>query len=180
MAYTITIDAGHGGYDNGASYNYRLEKDDNLALALAVGNILEDYGFRVFYTRTDDVYESPFQKATQANESGSDLFVSIHRNAAAVPNLYNGVESLVYSNSGLPSILAENINEQLERVGYKNIGVAERPNLVVLNSTDMPSVLVEAGFIDSDIDNVLFDNMFYETAYAIADGIAMTIYPQNY
>ena len=45
MAYTIMIDAGHGGWDNGARYNGRLEKDDNLALSLAVGNILSEYGF---------------------------------------------------------------------------------------------------------------------------------------
>ena len=180
MAYTITMDAGHGGFDNGASYNYRLEKDDALALTLAVGNILEDYGFRVLYTRTDDIYKSPFQRATEANENGSDLFVSIHRNSGAVPNLYNGIETLVYSKYGFPAQMAENINDQLVRIGYKNNGVSERQNLIVLNSTDMPSLLTEVGFINSDKDNLLFDNSFYETAYAIADGITMTIYPQNY
>ena len=41
MAVKIILDAGHGGYDNGASYNGRLEKDDNLALTLAVGEILQ-------------------------------------------------------------------------------------------------------------------------------------------
>lgn len=180
MAYTITLDAGHGGFDNGASYNYRLEKDDNLALTLAVGAILQSYGFNVLYTRTDDTYDIPYQKATKGNESGSDLFVSIHRNSSPVPNLYNGVETLVYTNRGLPSLIAENINAQLERLGYKNLGISERPNLIVLNSTNMPAVLVEVGFINSDTDNILFDNLFYETAYAIADGIAMTLYPQNY
>ena len=74
MAYTITLDAGHGGFDNGASYNYRLEKDDNLALTFSIGSILQSYGFNVHYTRTEDVYDSPFQKATKANENGSDLF----------------------------------------------------------------------------------------------------------
>ncbi len=180
MAYTITLDAGHGGFDNGASYNNRLEKDDALALTLAVGNILEDYGFRVLYTRTDDTYESPYQKATEGNTNGSDLFVSIHRNSGTVPNLYNGIETLVYSNYGLPALMAKNINAQLERIGYKNNGITERPNLIVLNSTSIPAILVEVGFINSDKDNSLFDNFFYETAYAIADGITMTLYPQNY
>lgn len=41
MAIKIMIDAGHGGYDNGATYEGRKEKDDNLALALAVGEILQ-------------------------------------------------------------------------------------------------------------------------------------------
>ena len=41
MATSIIIDAGHGGYDNGASYQNRTEKDDNLRLALRVGDLLE-------------------------------------------------------------------------------------------------------------------------------------------
>ncbi len=180
MAYTITIDGGHGGFDNGASYNDRREKDDNLAMALAVGNILEDYGFRVYYTRTNDIYETPYKKATEGNENGSDLFVSIHRNSAPTNNIYNGVETLVYSNAGFPAFVAQNINAQLERLGYRNLGISERPNLIVLNSTNMPAVLVEVGFINSDYDNQLFDSLFYETAYAIADGITMSFYPQNY
>lgn len=48
MAERIILDAGHGGWDNGASYQGRREKDDNLALTLAVGEILEGYGFEVF------------------------------------------------------------------------------------------------------------------------------------
>lgn len=138
---------------------------------MAVGDILENYGFQVFYTRTEDVYQRPYQKATIANEIGGDLFVSIHRNSSPVPNQYNGVETLVYSNQGLPKRVAENINRQLEAIGYKNLGVEERPGLIVLNSTQMPAVLVEAGFINSEIDNALFDQRFQETAGAIAAGI---------
>ena len=65
MAYTIIIDAGHGGYDNGAQFMGRKEKDDNLAMALAVGSILSEYGFNVLYTRTTDVYEAPYRKAQE-------------------------------------------------------------------------------------------------------------------
>lgn len=180
MAYTIMLDAGHGGWDNGAMYNGRLEKDDNLALTLAVGRILAEYGFDVRYTRTEDYYERPYQKAMDGNRAGADIFLSIHRNSSPIPNQYNGVESLVYSNQGLPALLARNINSQMERIGFRNIGISERPNLIVLNSTSMPAVLVEAGFINSERDNELFDSFFNETAYAIADGVAMTLYPQNY
>ncbi|MGN1313488.1 MAG: N-acetylmuramoyl-L-alanine amidase [Lachnospiraceae bacterium] len=171
MAESIILDAGHGGWDNGASYQGRNEKDDNLAMTLAVGDILEGFGFQVFYTRTEDIYQRPFRKATIANEIGGDLFVSIHRNSSPVPNQYHGVETLVYSNQGLPKLVAENINRQLEAVGYANLGVEERPGLIVLNSTQMPAVLVEVGFINSDIDNTLFNQRFQETAMAIAEGI---------
>ena len=68
--------------------------------------------------------------------------------------------------------MAEDINEELEEVGYINLGVEERPGLIVLNSTQMPAVLVEVGFINSDADNELFTTRFEETARAIAEGIA--------
>ena len=57
-------------------------------------------------------------------------------------------------------------------MGYVNLGVEERPGLIVLNSTQMPAVLVEVGFINSDADNELFTEQFEETAEAIAEGIA--------
>lgn len=180
MPYTIMLDAGHGGANPGATYNGRQEKTDALNLTLAVGDILQSYGFDVLYTRTEDVFESPYQKAQEANIANADIFISIHRNSSPIPNMYHGVESLVYSDYGLPAELARNINKQLENVGFRNIGVTERPNLVVLNSTSMPAVLVEVGFINSDIDNAIFDNRFNEVAYAIADGISMTLYPENY
>ena len=69
---TIIIDAGHGGYDNGATYQGRKEKEDTLKLAMAVGDILEKDGYNVIYTRTSDVYQSPFEKAQIANRSGGD------------------------------------------------------------------------------------------------------------
>lgn len=174
--YTIFLDAGHGGFDPGAVHDGRQEKDDTLALTLAVGDILEQYGFRVLYSRTEDIYESPYMKAAEGNASGADIFISVHRNSNPYPNQYNGVESLVY-NEWLPSgTIATNINRQLEQVGYKNLGVNARPNLVVLNSSRAPAVLVEVGFINSDIDNYLFDTRFDETARAIADGIAGTLW----
>lgn len=172
----IVLDAGHGGANPGATYNGRRESDDALALVLAVGEILENNGVEVVYTRTTDVYESPYQKAMEGNESGADYFVSIHRNSSPYPNQYSGVESLVYSRYGAAAALAANINEQLEQVGFVNLGVNERPNLVVLNRTQMPAVLVEVGFINTDADNQLLDERFEETAQAIADGILQTIY----
>ena len=69
-----------------------------------------------------------------------------------------------------------NINAQLEEVGFQNLGLSERPNLIVLNSTLMPAVLVEVGFINTDADNELFDTRFDDIAQAIADGILQTIW----
>ena len=62
MAYSIMLDAGHGGQDPGAVYKGRQEKNDNLKLALAVGEILKNKGIDISYTRTGDVYQTPFEK----------------------------------------------------------------------------------------------------------------------
>ena len=82
MAYKIVLDAGHGGTDPGAVYNGRNEKDDNLALAQAVGKILEDNGVDVVYTRTEDIYQTPFEKARIANRAS--LFLSLFIGIAAL------------------------------------------------------------------------------------------------
>lgn len=173
--YKIALDAGHGGSDPGAVYKGRQEKEDTLDLTLAVGDILKKNGIDVYYTRTTDEYETPFKKATDANNSCADLFVSIHRNSSENPNQYSGVETLVYSDTGLKAEVARNINNQLEDAGFKNLGVDERKNLVVLKRTKMPAVLVEAGFINNDKDNYLFDEEFDSIAQAIADGILESI-----
>ena len=122
MATKIVIDAGHGGYDNGASFEGRNEKDDTLRLALAVGNILSQRGYEVVYTR---------------------------------------------------------VNAELEKLGFRNIGVSERPGLAVLRRTNMPAILVEAGFINNVSDNALFDNQFENIAVAIANGITETVSPSQ-
>ena len=59
MPYSMMLDSGHGGSDPGAVYQGRREKDDTLRLTLAVGEILQENGIEVLYTRTTDVYPSP-------------------------------------------------------------------------------------------------------------------------
>lgn len=96
MAYSIMLDAGHGGQDPGAVYKGRQEKNDNLKLALAVGEILKNKGIDISYTRTGDVYQTPFEKAQLANQAGVDYFISFHRNSSPKENQYNGAEVLIY------------------------------------------------------------------------------------
>lgn len=176
MAQRIVIDAGHNGIsDPGAVYNGRRESDDNLDMALAVGDILARNGFDVVYTRTGNNNQTVQQKAQLANDADADLFVSIHRNDSPYPGQYNGVQTLIFDRTGIKLPMAENINRQLEEVGYRNINVETRPNLAVLRRTRMPTLLVEVGFLNSDVDNQLFDTRFQETAQAIADGIMETL-----
>lgn len=175
MAVTIALDAGHGGYDSGAVHEGRREKDDNLALTLAVGEILQRNGVNVVYTRTEDVYDSPVRKAQIANESGADYFISFHRNSSPVDNQYSGVETLLYDENGTKAEMAQAINAELAEVGFNNLGLNIRRDLAVLRRTQMPALLVEVGFINTDADNALLDARFEDTAQAIANGVLQTI-----
>lgn len=176
MAVDIILDAGHGGFDNGATYRGRAEKDDVLRLTLDVGQQLEKDGYSVAYIRTEDVYESPYRKAEKANQTGGDIFISFHRNSGVEENLYNGVQALVYSTEGKEAVaLGEAINENLEKLGFQNLGVEAIPDLIVLHKTQMPAVLMEVGFINSDKDNELWDEKYTEIVQKIVSGIEETV-----
>lgn len=175
MPYTIVIDAGHGGSDPGAVYEGRREKDDNLSLATKVGELLSQQGVSVIYTRTADVYQTPFEKAQIANQADADFFISFHRNSSEEPNQYSGVETLVYDPSGIKQTMAENINGALSKLGFRNLGVKARPGLVVLRRTKMPALLIETGFLNNTKDNALYDEKQPEIARAIADAVLGTL-----
>ena len=165
------LQSAHGGRDPGAVYNGRQEKDDALALTLAIGELIQERGIDILYTRTGDVYQTPFEKAQLANQAGVDYFISFHRNSSPKENQYNGAEVLIYDKSGIKYQMAENILGALGEVGFREIGVKERPGLVVLRRTRMPALLIETGFINSEEDNKLFDNKFSDIAQGIADAI---------
>ena len=157
---SIVIDAGHGGQDPGAVFQGREEKTDTLRLALAVGQILTENGMDVSYTRVTDRYHTPGEKAEMANYQDSDYFLSIHRNAMPVPGTASGIQTLIYDNGGAAQLMASEINKKLTEMGWKDLGVMERPGLIVLRKTKMPAVLVEAGFLDHEQDNRFFDQNF--------------------
>lgn len=173
----VILDAGHGGYDNGAVYEGRKEKDDNLRLALAVGRLLTNAGIDVEYTRTEDVYQNPNEKARIANASGADYFISFHRNSSPLPNMYEGVQTLIYDDQGVKAEMGNRINENLADLGFLALGNDIRKDLVVLRRSNMPALLIEAGFINTDKDNMIFDTRFDEMAQAIAGAIIDTIAP---
>ena len=79
----ITIDAGHGGSDPGASGNGIIEKELTLDMAKRVESLLKKKGIEVVMTRTSDVYPSLKERVQIGVNSGSDAFVSIHGNAAS-------------------------------------------------------------------------------------------------
>ena len=172
---TITLDAGHGGYDPGAVNGTRFEKDDNLRMALAVGRILSDCGQNVVYTRDTDVFIPLLERSDISNRANADLFVSLHRNASSNPNA-NGVENWVYTIPSKQAVAAADlVLSRLVNVGVQSNRGLQYGNFSVLRNTNAPSMLLENGFISNTEDNRLFDQNFNAYATAIASGILSSL-----
>ena len=182
----IALDAGHGGMDLGSIYRDRNEKDDNLLLAGKVGQKLSEAGHEVYYTRTEDSYDSPVERARLVNDSKADLLISFHRNVATTPNTYTGVEGFIHSAGGMKARVAESILRNLAEVGFLNLGVNTMANDAMLKRTQMPAILLEIGFINTQEDNDLFDSKIDEIAEAIANAVTTELnqvssqYPKTY
>ena len=174
----VCVDAGHGGKDNGSDYKGRYEKDDNLKPAQAVAAYLADKNVKVVMTRTDDTFLRLSERCEIANQSGADYMLSLHRNDGEG----NGVETWI-SASGLEETdaLANHIMEALDTAGIqRNRGVkkgtqtGESSNYYINVHSDMPSCIVEMGFINDASDNQLFDEKLVAYAAAIGDAVLAT------
>lgn len=175
MAY-IYLDAGHGGYDTGAEYQERLEKNDNLDLILAVGELLSQNGINVGYTRKNDIYDSSIRRAEMANESDADFFISIHRSNTELPNTMSGIKVSVFKNSDIHTDISNAVLKEFSKIGYNNLGIFVNKDIIELKETKMTALMVELGYINSNKDNDFIDNNFNETVYALANAIYWYLY----
>lgn len=154
----VMLDAGHGGSDPGTNGNGFIEKNLNLEVLLKTYNLFENDGkddIKVYVTRLSDVYPENADRARIANES-ADMFISIHMNSAAPNAVPNGTEVLYKTHSNEVSgkltseILAQTLqNNIINSIGTNNRGLKYRTDLLVLNSTTVPAVIIEAGFLSN-------------------------------
>lgn len=145
---TIVIDAGHGGADPGAiGPQGTMEKYVNLDITRRLTNLLREAGANVKMTRQEDRYITLWSRASLANKSNCDIFVSIHSNAHKGKNT-SGTETYVYPGSyGDTLVLAKKIQKSLhDELTLIDRGV-KFDKLYVLEKTTMPSVLSEVAFI---------------------------------
>ncbi len=178
--YIVCIDAGHGGDDVGAEgLDGSYEKDDNLRLALLVEKNLKKSGVTVVMTRSDDSSTELSSRSQIANDSGADLFVSLHRNSTESINEVNGVEVWIHSSGSDRSYaIANEILSKLENVGVsQNRGVrigtqgSSDSNYAVIRETEMTSLILEMGFMTNQTDLDLFNENLEAYANAISNAI---------
>lgn len=103
--FKVTLDAGHGAHDFGATYNGHVEKNIALAIVLKVGKMLEDNPkIDVTYTRKTDIFIDLVERANIANRASANIFVSIHCNANRNTTAY-GTETYVMGMNKIASNL---------------------------------------------------------------------------
>ena len=186
----VYLDAGHGGYDPGASYFGISEKSLTLAIQSRVKAKLEAEGYQVVTTRTSDTYVDLADRSRAANASESDIFVSIHINASG-SSAAQGIETYYYqpyaeypsrinatyhanpTRLSMSDTLANAIQSSLiNATGAQNQGV-KRQTFAVLRETTAPAVLLELGFLSNPQEATRLNTSAYQEtlANAIVAGI---------
>lgn len=186
----IIIDAGHGGIDGGThSADGTLEKEINLSIALKLKDILQSFGIKVITTRESDM--SIHSEGVQGirNQKISDIknrlhiiettenavFVSIHQNYYPQPQ-YSGAQIFYSKNNPLSEILAQSIRGEiitnLQKENTREIKKSGK-EIYLLNSTTVPAVMVECGFLSNktEADQLKNENYQQKMAFFIAMGI---------
>lgn len=180
----LLLDAGHGGKDPGTSGNGMQEKNLTLTIAQKIEQKLQGSGIKVYMTRDSDVYPENSTRAQTANDI-ADLMVSIHINSG--PETANGTETLyqVHANDSSSRLTSKQLAEILQAnmisaTGNTNRGAKLWTDVLILNRTTVPSVIVEVIFITNTGDALKISNPAYQdqVAQAIADGIQEAVkYP---
>ena len=186
----VYLDAGHGGYDPGASYFGISEKSLTLAIQSRVKAKLESEGYQVVTTRISDTYVDLTDRSRAANASESDIFVSIHINASG-SSAAQGIETYYYqpyaeypsrinatyhanpTRLSMSDTLANAIQSSLiNATGAQNQGV-KRQTFAVLRETTAPAVLLELGFLSNPQEAARLTTYAYQEtlANAIVAGI---------
>lgn len=171
----VFINPGHDmDLDPGACANGIREVDIALAIGEKVKKTMEVIGYPCQLLQSDNLNgetEGKPNVCATANNSGADIFVSIHCNSAANISA-KGTETLVYSTGGKAELLAKCIQTQIvNSLGTVDRGLKTRPDLCVLRETIMPAVLVETAFISNEEDAYKLMYRTEEFANAISRGI---------
>ena len=167
--YTIMLDAGHGGYDGGASCAVSPsawnEQKINLSIASKIKALLENEGARVIMTRSEGGFLSLTGRTDLARRYKPDIFISIHCDASSSASAY-GTSAFYYRAFSQP--LASSIHNAIVSCWKNNIYAgmnrtgSDRGSLFaayrVTRIEECPSVLIEYGFVTNPVECQALEN----------------------
>ena len=176
---TVVIDAGHGGEDPGAVIGNIKEKDINLQISLLLGQLFENNGYNVVYTRKEDVmlYEQGqenrkkhydlYNRVKCASQYEYAVLISIHVNRFSSPK-YSGLQ-VFYTEKNDSAILAKQIQEKARILQPDNNRLAKnsKSSIYLLDKYKGTGVLVECGFISNDAERALLNDQEYQHKLAL-------------
>lgn len=177
----IVIDAGHGGFDPGKiGADDLYEKNINLEIAKKLQKYFEQSGATVIMTRTDDnatahTKSEDMQKRKDiVNKSNADILISIHQNSFEDESVC-GPQVFYYENSKMSQLLATEVQNEinLELNPPKIRKPALNDSYYILKETNIPSVIVECGFLSNPTEKSLLETADYQDkmAWAIYVGV---------
>ncbi len=149
----IVIDAGHGGYDYGATKDDLNEKKLTSEIAKKIKAMYSDSDVSILFTRTKDEFIDLKDRTDFINTNKADLVISLHINCNKNTDA-NGFEIFVTEKSDLfdkTKVLAEKLSSKLSKTQLKNRGLKTAPFKILKNS-DCPSMVVDLGFISNEND----------------------------
>lgn len=165
--FVVVIDAGHGGKDTGATRGGYKEKDINLGVVLALGQLIErnHKDVKVVYTRKSDVFVDLDKRADIANKAKANLFISVHTNSTAAKSTsVSGADTyilgLARSEENLQVAKRENSVILLEdnyKTKYEGFDPNSPESYIIfefMTNTFMEQSLQFASFVQSDFRNV--------------------------
>ncbi len=180
----VLLDAGHGGNDPGTSGNGLNEKDITLSIVNKAYALLQNTDkVKVYLTRNDDSRPENRHRANTANDI-ADVLISIHMNSASPNPSPNGTEVLFVTHTNdvqgrlTSQIVATTLLQRtVNALSTNNRGLKydtqHQKNLILLNSTVVPSVIVETLFLSNPGDALKISNTANhdKMAQAIYDSI---------
>ncbi len=183
--FTVVIDAGHGGSDPGSVVGNMYESEQVLEIALLVRDYLATKDINVIMTRTTDEYIDLYDRVAFANDNDADVLLSIHRNFYDGRERIYGIEAWIHSNEPKKAVtLSDFILDRLSAVEGTNIrglrtGTSEnsKENYIINRESNMPSLILEMGYMSDSSDNKLLENN--KKAYAKAIGLGILDYKES-
>ena len=153
MSKKVFIGVGHGGNDSGAVAHGLKEKDLNLNIAIACGDVLIRHGVGVLLSRDKDQTDPLSDKINRCNQFSPTLAIDIHNNAGGG----DGFEVFHQTNKheDISKKLAHRLNTQVVNIGQNSRGVKTKLNgygtdyFGFLRLVNAPAVLVECAFMDT-------------------------------